>query len=85
MTKEKNTYLKISNFPEKIFFLFESTVLPNILTLNFRKLLKKLIHITKSKIANKPTIMILETGNVCNLNCPTCPTPRNYIKRPKKI
>lgn len=27
----------------------------------------------------KPYILIVETGTVCNINCPTCPTPRDIV------
>jgi len=35
----------------------------------------------KHKFLNQPYLAIIETGNICNLTCPTCPTPRNKIKR----
>ncbi|MHA2283962.1 MAG: radical SAM/SPASM domain-containing protein [Promethearchaeota archaeon] len=29
----------------------------------------------------KPYILVVETGTICNIDCPTCPTPRKIINR----
>ena len=38
----------------------------------------------RSRISPITFAFLLETGTVCNLKCPTCPTPRHLINRPIK-
>lgn len=44
---------------------------------------KKVFHLFKSLAKHvflkTPYAVIIETGNTCNFNCPTCPTPRQKI------
>lgn len=52
---------------------------------------KKVWHLVKSLtkhvILGTPYALILETGNTCNFNCATCPTPRKLVlaKRPPEL
>jgi MoaA/NifB/PqqE/SkfB family radical SAM enzyme len=40
-----------------------------------------LVAIIKFLFLNKPYVLIVETGTICNIDCPTCPTPRKIISR----
>ncbi len=48
----------------------------------------KFFHWIKSIIKNKlfgyPYLAIVETGNICNIHCATCPTPHERLGRPKE-
>lgn len=52
---------------------------------------KKVFHLFKSLAKHiflkTPYAAIIETGNTCNFNCPTCPTPRKKIfsRRPSQL
>lgn len=56
--------------------------------LNFRDY-KKILHyfwiILKNKLLGYPRLAIIETGTTCNLQCPTCPTPRSMLGRPSAL
>ena len=49
----------------------------------------KIWHFLKINFKNKfldfPYIAIIETGNTCNLQCPTCPTPQEKITRKREL
>lgn len=49
----------------------------------------KVLHLFKIAIKHKlfdyPNLAIIETTNTCNLNCPTCTTPRHILGRPPRI
>ena len=53
------------------------------------KKLGKALHYSKNIFQNKfmgyPRLAIIETGNICNLQCPTCPTPHHYLDRPSTL
>ncbi|NQU83218.1 MAG: radical SAM protein [Parcubacteria group bacterium] len=52
------------------------------------RLLKPLHYfkiILKHKLFGLPYLAIIETTNTCNLQCPTCPTPRHKLNRAPKI
>ena len=42
--------------------------------------------VMKYILFRKPALLMVETGTICNLNCPTCPTPREVVvgARPAK-
>jgi len=42
------------------------------------------IELFKNKFTKKPIKMLVETSNLCNINCESCPTPRRLIKRERK-
>lgn len=46
---------------------------------SFRKTAKLFSAIARFVLFRKPYILIVETGTVCNINCPTCPTPRGIV------
>lgn len=52
---------------------------------------KKVLHLAKSLVKHvflkTPYAIIIETGNTCNFDCPTCPTPRKTIlaRRPPEM
>ncbi len=64
--------------------LFRKYLIRDISTASF----SRIIHLLKSyynhKTRKRPFTMMLETGNLCNFQCETCPTPRDRIKRPRK-
>lgn len=39
----------------------------------------------RRRLLNYPYVAIIETGNYCNLRCPTCPTPQNRFLRTKML
>jgi MoaA/NifB/PqqE/SkfB family radical SAM enzyme len=39
--------------------------------------------IVKNKFFGYPYLAIVETGNMCNIHCATCPTPHERLARPK--
>jgi MoaA/NifB/PqqE/SkfB family radical SAM enzyme len=45
----------------------------------YKKIAKMTAAIIKYILFKKPYVLIVETGTVCNLRCPTCPTPREII------
>ncbi len=45
--------------------------------------LQRKLHSTKVK--GYPYILILDSGNICNLNCPLCPSGRKDINRKKEF
>jgi MoaA/NifB/PqqE/SkfB family radical SAM enzyme len=51
----------------------------NIRQNRYKKITKLLVAIIKFLLLKKPYVLMVETGTICNLNCPTCPTPREII------
>jgi MoaA/NifB/PqqE/SkfB family radical SAM enzyme len=43
------------------------------------------IAMAKYKFFGYPYLAVIETTNTCNLNCPTCPTPRHKLERAPQI
>jgi len=68
----RNTLRKFINF-------YNGFIKKDIQKKRYRKVFKLLSGITKFVLLKKPYVLMVETGTVCNLNCPTCPTPREII------
>lgn len=67
------------------FDLFKIYILNDLFDLNIKRVFHFLKCFFYNKIIKKrPFSIIVETSNLCPYNCPTCPTPRNLIKRPMK-
>ncbi len=58
---------------------FKKFIKPSIQKNRYKKITKMLVAIMNYLIFNKPCVLTVETGTICNLNCPTCPTPREII------
>jgi MoaA/NifB/PqqE/SkfB family radical SAM enzyme len=50
----------------------------------YKKILKLFTGIVKFIFLQKPYVLIVETGTMCNIHCPTCPTPREIITGARK-
>jgi MoaA/NifB/PqqE/SkfB family radical SAM enzyme len=65
--------------------LYNRFVKPNLQRKRYRKITKLFIGIAKYLLFKKPYILIVETGTVCNLTCPTCPTPREIVAGSRSV
>jgi len=45
--------------------------------------LQRKIH--RTKVVGYPYLLIFDTGNICNLRCPLCPTGTGSVKRKKQL
>lgn len=59
--------------------IYRRFIKANARNFKYRKILKLLTGIVKFIFVRKPYVLIVETGTVCNIHCPTCPTPREII------
>jgi MoaA/NifB/PqqE/SkfB family radical SAM enzyme len=59
--------------------LYKKLIQPDLQRKRYKRVLKLLVSLIKFIFVKKPYILVVETGTVCNLNCPTCPTPREVI------
>jgi MoaA/NifB/PqqE/SkfB family radical SAM enzyme len=62
-----------------MFELYKKFIQPDLQKKRYRRLFKLLLAIIKFLLFKKPYILVVETGTVCNLVCPTCPTPRDVV------
>ncbi len=76
---------KISYRLKHFYLVFRRHILLHILEGNFSKPLHFLIAGLKHKFLNYPYQAVIETGNYCNIRCPTCTTPHNKIHRKKEL
>jgi len=67
------------------YLVFKRHILIPILIGDFFKPWHFLISILRFKFFNYPYSAMIEIGNTCNLQCPTCPTPRQKILRKKEL
>jgi MoaA/NifB/PqqE/SkfB family radical SAM enzyme len=72
-------FKRIGNIIKKIVILYKRFIKPNIQNKRYKKITKLFGGITKFILFRKPYILIIETGTICNLDCPTCPTPREIV------
>lgn len=63
--------------------VFKRHILYDILSGNFSKPAHFIYCLIKSKLFDWPYLAMVETCSFCNLQCPTCTTPHDKIKRPK--
>ncbi len=70
---------------EHFYSAFKKHILINVLEGNFSKPLHFITAILKRKLFGYPYVALIETGNYCNLRCPTCPTPCGKIKRKREL
>ena len=70
---------KISHF----IYVFKRHILYDVLNGNFSKPAHFVYCFIKSKIFDWPYLAMVETCSFCNLQCPTCTTPHDKIKRAK--
>jgi len=65
-------------------YLLKRHLTNQILTGKFLKPWHLFLVWLKHQLIKTPRVGIIETGNICNINCPTCPTPHHKIVRPKE-
>ncbi|MBU1131203.1 radical SAM protein [Patescibacteria group bacterium] len=65
-------------------YLIKRHFINQILTGRILKFFYLIMASLKYIILKTPRVAIIETANVCNISCPTCPTPHHKIIRPKK-
>ncbi len=71
----ENTGKKIN----KIIIFYKRLLKPDIQKKRYKKITKLLAGIIKFLFLRKPYLLTVETGTICNLKCPTCPTPRDIV------
>lgn len=69
----------------KIWLAFRKHILTDIKKGNISKPLHFLLAVFKRKFLGYPYVALIETGNFCNICCPTCTTPHRKIKREKAL
>lgn len=72
-------------FTKRPYRLFKKHILTDLLRGNALKPIHFLIIALRHKFLGYPYSAIIETGNYCNLQCPTCPTPQKMIHRKKEL
>jgi sulfatase maturation enzyme AslB (radical SAM superfamily) len=72
-------FRKIENTIKKIVSFYNRFIKKGIQNKRFKKIAKLFVGIIKFILLKKPYVLMVETGTICNLNCPTCPTPRETI------
>lgn len=70
---------KIQNTINRFVTFYKRFMQADIRQNRYKKMSKMLVAIVKFLFLKKPYVLIVETGTICNLNCPTCPTPREII------
>lgn len=78
---KKNFY----HFLEHFYLALRGHVLIHIIEGNLSKPWHFAKAILKRKFLGYPYVALIETGNYCNLQCPTCPTPGDKIYRKKEL
>jgi len=76
---------KIFNILKRISTAFWNHILIHVLEGNFSKPWHFLRSNLNRFFFSHPYVAIIETGNYCNLRCPTCTTPANKICREKEL
>jgi MoaA/NifB/PqqE/SkfB family radical SAM enzyme len=78
-------YKKLNNYYNKFINLnnvkqyYDNFIKGDLRKGRYKKILRICISIIKHILFKKPYILMIETGTLCNLACPTCPTPREII------
>lgn len=76
---------RIFYFFTKLPYLWRKHVWADVRVGNAAKPLHFLLVAFKHSFLGYPYSAIVETGNYCNLQCPTCPTPHKLIRRKKEL
>ncbi len=63
----------------RIVVFYKRFIQPDIQKNRYRRITKLFASVAKFLLFKKPPVLVVETGTVCNLDCPTCPTPRDII------
>jgi len=69
----------IRHIIKKIDIFYKRFIKPDIQKNRYRRMTKLLVAKIKYILFKKPYVLMVETGTICNLNCPTCPTPREIV------
>jgi MoaA/NifB/PqqE/SkfB family radical SAM enzyme len=72
-------FRRIKKNMNKLVIIYRRFLKANARNFRYRKILKLFTGIAKYMFVGKPYVLIVETGTVCNIHCPTCPTPREII------
>jgi MoaA/NifB/PqqE/SkfB family radical SAM enzyme len=70
---------RVRNTVNNLVVVYRRFIKANARNFRYRKVLKLFTGIVKFILIQKPYVLIVETGTVCNIHCPTCPTPREII------
>lgn len=70
---------KVRNAIIKVTIIYNRYLKAGIQKNRYKKIIKLVVSIIKFLSLRKPYILIVETGTICNINCPTCPTPRDIV------
>lgn len=69
----------IRNTLRKFITFYNGFIKKDIQKKKYKKVIKLFGGIAKFILFRKPYVLIVETGTICNLDCPTCPTPREIV------
>lgn len=72
-------------FTKKLPWFFKKHIWVDLQAGNIRKPLHFLMVAFRHRFLGYPYSAIVETGNYCNLQCATCPTPQKMIHRKKEL
>jgi radical SAM protein with 4Fe4S-binding SPASM domain len=75
----------MKNLIKHIYLAFKWHIWINLREGNFSKPWHFIKAILKRKLFGYPYVALIETGNYCNLQCPTCPTPASKVCRQKEL
>jgi len=76
----------IRHMMKKIGIFYKKFLKADIQKNRYGRITKMFVAVMKYILFKKPALLMVETGTICNLNCPTCPTPREIVvgSRPAK-
>lgn len=69
----------IRNKKKKLGIFYKRFIRANAKRKQYKKIAGLFAGLIKQLFLKKPYVLVVETGTVCNINCPTCPTPREII------
>lgn len=77
--------MKLISTIKHFYSVFQKHILADMFAGNFSKPLHFLKANFKYRILGYPYVVLIEVGNFCNLQCPTCPTPAKKICRKREL
>jgi len=77
--KKEYMFNKVRYAIKELIIFYNRYIKAGIRKNRYNKITKLFGSIIKFLFLKKPYILIVETGTLCNLDCPTCPTPRQIV------
>lgn len=74
--------IKIKTYATHLHYLLKRHFINQASLKDYRKIIHYLKVGFRNKFFNYPRLVMIEIGTTCNLQCETCPTPREYLERP---